>query len=44
VVAETRMALVLAGESLRKFGGDSIAELRRNHLSFIAELGSTGAQ
>jgi chorismate synthase len=44
VVAETMMALVLAGESLRKFGGDSIAELRRNHLSFIAELGSTGAQ
>jgi chorismate synthase len=31
VVAETMMALVVAGEALRKFGGDSLAELRRNH-------------
>ena len=28
VVAETMVALVLAGEALRKFGGDSLAELR----------------
>ena len=28
VVAETMMALVLAGEALRKFGGDSLAEVR----------------
>ena len=26
VVAETMAALVLAGEALRKFGGDSVAE------------------
>ena len=31
VVAETMMALVVAGEALRKFGGDSMAEVRRNH-------------
>ena len=31
VVAETMMALVVAGEALRKFGGDSLAEVRRNH-------------
>jgi chorismate synthase len=30
VVAETMTALVLAGEVARKFGGDSLAELRRN--------------
>jgi chorismate synthase len=30
VVAETMMALVLAGEALRKFGGDSVAEMVRN--------------
>ena len=38
VVAETMMALVLAGEALRKFGGDSVAELRRNHESYVASL------
>ena len=30
VVAETMVALVLAAEALRKFGGDSLAELVRN--------------
>ena len=30
VVAETMVALVLAAEAQRKFGGDSVAELRRN--------------
>ena len=30
VVAETMVALVLAGEALRKFGGDSVAEFVRN--------------
>jgi chorismate synthase len=30
VVAETMVALVLAGEVARKFGGDSLGELRRN--------------
>ena len=31
VVAETMVALVLASEALRKFGGDSMTELVRNH-------------
>jgi chorismate synthase len=38
VVAETMTALVLAGEALRKFGGDSVAELERNHAAFVAAL------
>jgi chorismate synthase len=38
VVAETMVALVLAGEALRKFGGDSVAELRRNHAAYLDEL------
>jgi chorismate synthase len=38
VVAETMMALVLAGEALRKFGGDSLTEVRRNHEAYIASL------
>jgi hypothetical protein len=32
------VALVLANEALRKFGGDSVEELRRNHASFIESL------
>jgi chorismate synthase len=39
VVAETMMALVLAGEALRKFGGDSVAEFVRNHNAFVRHLG-----
>jgi chorismate synthase len=38
VVAETMVALVLAGEALRKFGGDSLAELLRNHEAYLASL------
>ena len=38
VVAETMVALVLADEALRKFGGDSVAELRRNHDAYLASL------
>ena len=38
VVAETMVALVLAGEVVRKFGGDSVGELRRNHASYLASL------
>jgi chorismate synthase len=41
VVAETMTALVLASEALRKFGGDSMAELVRNHGAFMAALGET---
>ena len=38
VVAETMVALVLASEALRKFGGDSLDELVRNHAAFVASL------
>ena len=38
VVAETMMALVLAGEALRKFGGDSLDEMVRNHRSYNASF------
>ncbi|MBO0732384.1 MAG: chorismate synthase, partial [Acidimicrobiaceae bacterium] len=38
VVAETMMALVLAGEALRKFGGDSLAEVLRNADAYQATL------
>ena len=37
VVAETMMALVLANELTRKFGGDSIAELLRNIEGFAIQ-------
>jgi len=39
VVAETMVALVLADEATRKFGGDSLDELRRNRDAFVANLG-----
>ena len=38
VVAETMVALVLAQEAQRKFGGDSVSELVRNAESFRATL------
>jgi chorismate synthase len=38
VVAETMMAWVLASEALRKFGGDSVAEVARNKGSYLASL------
>src|SRR6202167_4434280 len=40
VVTEAMMALVLANEALRKFGGDSVAEFTRNHHSYVAALGT----
>ena len=39
VVAETMVALVLAAEAARKFGGDSVEEIRRNRDAFVATLG-----
>src|SRR5262245_20557669 len=39
VVAETMVALVLADEAMRKFGGDSVTELVRNHEAYVASLG-----
>jgi len=44
VVTEAMMALVLANESLRKFGGDSVEEFARNHASYVANLGSTASK
>jgi len=41
VVAETMTALVLASEALRKFGGDSLAEVLRNRDGYLSSLGET---
>ncbi len=38
VVAETMVALVLAAEAQRKFGGDSLDEMMRNAAAFTASL------
>jgi chorismate synthase len=38
VVAETMVALVLAAEAQRKFGGDSVGEFVRNATAFTASL------
>ncbi len=38
IVAEAMCALVLADAVLEKFGGDSVAETRRNFLSYVATL------
>ncbi len=45
VVAEHMVALVLADEATRKFGGDSVDELVRNHRGFLDALaaGPVGA-
>jgi chorismate synthase len=40
VVAETMMALVVAGEALRKFGGDSMDEVRQNYEAYQLSLRS----
>jgi chorismate synthase len=38
VVAETMVSLVLANEVMRKFGGDSLPELLRNHQGYLDQL------
>ena len=38
IVAEAMVALVLAEAVLDKFGGDSVAETRRNYESYLANL------
>jgi len=43
VVTEAMMAIVLASEALRKFGGDSVEEFVRNHATYIEHLGSTAS-
>lgn len=42
VVAEAMVALVLAEACLEKFGGDSLAETRRNYESYQARLAERG--
>ena len=39
VIAEALVALVLADAMLEKFGGDSLAEMRRNYDGYVASLG-----
>jgi chorismate synthase len=41
VVGETMTALVLASEVLRKFGGDSLAEVMRNRDGYLAAIADT---
>ena len=38
VVAEAMVALVLADAALEKFGGDSVAEVRRNLAGYLAAM------
>ncbi|HEU5305425.1 MAG TPA: chorismate synthase [Gemmatimonadales bacterium] len=40
VIAEAMVALALADAMLEKFGGDSLAEMRRNYDGYVAALGS----
>ncbi|AQP44457.1 chorismate synthase [Tessaracoccus flavus] len=42
VVAEAMVALVLAEAALEKFGGDSVAESRRNHAAYLADVEARG--
>ena len=43
VVAEAMTALVLASETQRKFGGDSVAEFSRNCRSYVEQLGAASS-
>lgn len=43
VIAEAVVALVLADAMLEKFGGDSLAEMRRNYGGYVAALGARWA-
>jgi chorismate synthase len=38
IVAETMVALVLAEAALEKFGGDSVAEIRRNLAGYLDNM------
>lgn len=42
VIAEAMVALVLAELMLEKFGGDSVAETRRNYQAYLARLAERG--
>ena len=41
VISEAMLAIVVANEALRKFGGDSVAEFVRNADAYLAHLGET---
>jgi chorismate synthase len=43
VIAEALVALVLADAMIEKFGGDSLAEMQRNHASYLASAGTRWA-
>ena len=43
VIAEALTAFVLADAMLEKFGGDSLAEMRRNFDGYVASLGARWA-
>ena len=43
VISEAMVALVLANEALRKFGGDSVEEFTRNFTEYVSNLGSTSS-
>ncbi|MBP6442415.1 MAG: chorismate synthase [Gemmatimonadales bacterium] len=43
VIAEALVAIVLADAMIEKFGGDSLAEMRRNHASYLASAGARWA-
>lgn len=43
VISEAMVALVLANEALRKFGGDSLEEFTRNFKEYVSNLGSTSS-
>jgi chorismate synthase len=43
VVGEAMLAIVLADAMLEKFGGDSMAEMRRNVDGYIEQLGRRGS-
>jgi chorismate synthase len=44
VVAEAMVALVLAGATLEKFGGDSVTETRRNAQAYLKQIADRGLQ
>ena len=43
VIAEALVALVLADAMLEKFGGDSLAEMRRNYDGYLSTIGARWA-
>ena len=42
VVGEAMLAITLASAWLEKFGGDSLAEMRRNYEGFVAAINVSG--